>query len=122
MPNPWDYKSDQRQNVNWGRKYYIVLADESSNPLYEYARVVGKVYSRFRSTRKAHFVKLGEPIERVYFMDFQQARRAMIEIGSTAVSNVPIGRYHLLVVQTFENEPVACLPYYVKKEVKDVPN
>jgi hypothetical protein len=120
MSSPWDYRDDQRRNVNWGRKYYIVLADESSNPLYEYARVVGKVYSRVKSTRKAHFVKLGEKTERVYFVEYQQARDAMIQIGRTSVCNVPVGRYNLLIVQTFENEPVACLPYYVKKEVKDV--
>lgn len=117
MPSPWDYRADQRQGVNWERKYYIVLADESNQPLYEYARMIGKIYSKTKSSRQAEFVVPRKENERVYFIQYSDAKNAMIQIGRTSVSNTPVGRYHLLVMQTYENEPVACLPYYVKREI-----
>lgn len=119
MPSQWDYRSDQRRGVNWERKYYIVLADEAGQPLYEYARMVGKIYSRIKSSRKAYFAPLDKKNERIYFIQYTEARNAMVTIAKTGVANVPVGRYLLLVTQTFENEPVASLPYYVEREVKD---
>lgn len=119
MPHPWDYQSDQRRGVNWERKYYVVLADETGQPLYEYARMVGKIYSRIKSSRKAYFAPLDKKNERILFIQYTEARNAMITIAKTDVANVPVGRYLLLVMQTFENEPVASLPYYVEREIKD---
>lgn len=119
MPSQWGYRPDQRQGVNWERKYYIVLADESGQPLYEYARMVGKIYSRIKSSRKAYFAPLEQKKERIYFVQYSEARNAMVTIAKTGVANVPVGRYLLLVTQTFENEPVASLPYYVEREIKD---
>lgn len=119
MPSPWDYRSDQRQGVNWERKYYIVLADETGQPLYEYVRMVGKIYSKIKSSRKAHFAPLDKKNERIYFIQYSDARNAIVTIAKATAANVPVGRYLLMVTQTFENEPVVSLPYYVEREIKD---
>lgn len=122
MPSPWDYRDDQRRGVIPPRRYYIVLVDENLTPVYTYSRLVGKFYSRVKSTRKALFIKTEEPHERIYFDQYNYARYALIEIGKTPVSlNVPVGQYNLQIRETNSDEPVAVLPYYVVKEVKYVP-
>lgn len=112
-----DYKANQREGLVPPGRYYIVLVDDTAEPVYEYSRMVGKIYSRLKSTRKAYFMPVGQVNERVYFDQYQPASRAMIEIGKTSTCNVPVGRYNLQVRYTTNNECVAVLPYDVKKEV-----
>lgn len=118
MPSPWDYRDDQRRGVIPPRRYYIVLVNEKMEVPYEYSRMVGKFYSRNKSTRKALFMPTEVEHERVYFDQYQAARRAMIEIGSAPVSNVPVGHYNIQIRETNSDEPIAVLPHYVKKEIK----
>lgn len=122
MPSPWDYRDDQRRGVIPPRRYYIVLVDANQVVLFEYSRMVGKFYSRVKSTRKALFMSPDEKHERVYFDQYQAARHALIAIGSTPVSNVPVGQYDIQIRETYTEEPLVVLPHYVQKEIKYDPS
>ena len=117
MPSPWDYRSDQRAAFLLASRYFIVLADEKMNPLYDYAYMKGAKYSRMKNTGKGFFVPIDEPAEQVRFDSYNVARSALITIGSTPVANVPVGQYNLVVVRTVDWEPTVVLPYYVTEEI-----
>lgn len=120
MPSPWDYRPDQREGVIWERGYYLLLADEDTRePRYIFSQMKGKNYSRNKNTSKSYWEELTREHDRVRFHSYNSARYAMIEIGRANASNVPIGRYVILVLQTFDNEIVATLPLEVKRTISN---
>lgn len=104
----------------WERGYYLLLADETTRePKWIFSQMKGKVYSRNKNTSKSYWEELTTEHDRVRFHDYNAAKFAMIEIGRAPVSNVPVGRYVILVMQTFDNEIVATLPYEVKRTISN---
>lgn len=117
MPSPWDYRDDQLAGLIPAGRYYIVLLATTNDTRYEYSRIVGKISSHIKSTRKAYFMPVDQKRERIYFDNYRPALQAMIVIGKDSSCNVPVGCYQLQIHYTATHECVATLPYTVKKEI-----